>query len=31
MTLSTKRLERVAAAVPSIRNVAMLWNKDDLE
>ena len=29
-TLSTKRLELLKQAVPSIRNVAMLWNKDDL-
>ena len=29
-TLSTKRLELLKQAVPSIRKVAMLWNKDDL-
>ena len=29
-TLSTKRLELLKQAVPSIHNVAMLWNKDDL-
>jgi putative tryptophan/tyrosine transport system substrate-binding protein len=29
-TLSTKRLELLKQAVPSIRNVAMLWNKEDL-
>jgi putative tryptophan/tyrosine transport system substrate-binding protein len=29
-TLSTKRLGLLKQAVPSIRNVAMLWNKDDL-
>jgi ABC-type uncharacterized transport system substrate-binding protein len=29
-TLSTKRLELLKVALPSIRKVAMLWNKDDL-
>ena len=29
-TLSTKRLELLKQAAPSIRKVAMLWNKDDL-
>jgi len=29
-TLSTKRLQLLKQAVPSIRNVAMLWNKEDL-
>jgi putative ABC transport system substrate-binding protein len=29
-TLSTKRLGLLKQAVPSIRKVAMLWNKDDL-
>jgi len=29
-TLSTKRLELLKQAVPSIRKVAMLWNKEDL-
>jgi putative tryptophan/tyrosine transport system substrate-binding protein len=29
-TLSTKRLELLKQAVPGIRKVAMLWNKDDL-
>jgi putative tryptophan/tyrosine transport system substrate-binding protein len=29
-TLSTKRLDLLKQAVPSIRKVAMLWNKDDL-
>jgi len=29
-TLSTKRLELLKQAVPNIRKVAMLWNKDDL-
>jgi putative ABC transport system substrate-binding protein len=29
-TLSTKRLELLKQALPSIRKVAMLWNKDDL-
>ena len=29
-TLSTKRLELLKQAVPSMRKVAMLWNKDDL-
>jgi hypothetical protein len=29
-TLSTKRLELLKQAVPSIHKVAMLWNKDDL-
>ncbi len=28
--LSTKRLELLKEAVPSLRRVAMLWNKDDL-
>ena len=29
-TLSTKRLDLLKQAVPNIRNVAMLWNKEDL-
>ena len=29
-TLSTKRLALIKQAVPNVRRVAMLWNRDDL-